>query len=179
MTRHRKIGFALLVAFIVGSAGTAQATSFNLGNVSGPSVLSGTNKKDVGPFTDNYYFTIDPGVSLLFSARILSNSFRYGGIYDLDGTLSGSGINLDGEASLISPGLYPTSQVTFLATLLGPGTYKLSLFGTSTLYLPSYNDYYATITLAAPTPLPPALFLMLTALGALGWFGRRQSEVRS
>src|SRR4051812_3194813 len=133
MTRGSKIGFALLVAFLAGFSGTAQATSFNLGNVSGPSVLSVGNGKDVGPFTDNYYFTINPGLSLVFSALVTDETWRHGGIYDMDGTLSdSSGIVQNGDATTSDfPPPYPVRSVNFMTTLLGPGVYKLSIFGNS------------------------------------------------
>lgn len=88
MTRLPKIGLALLTALVVGFSSGAQATSFNLGNISGPGVFSVGNSKAPGPFTDLIFFTIDPGVTLNFGAFVFNAFGRHGAIGDMDGTLS-------------------------------------------------------------------------------------------
>jgi len=173
--RHIKIGLSLLVALLVGFAGMAQATSFSLGNVSGPSVFNVENIKDTGPFLDKIHFIIDPGVTLVFSALVGNYATRHDGIYDLEGTLSdASGVILNGDAVVINPLPYPDREITFPATLLGPGHYYLSLFGHAYTDVARGSPYYATIQFAA-TPLPASLLMMLTALGGFGLLGWRRS----
>src|SRR3954470_20518584 len=125
MTRFHKIGLVLLAALVVGFSGGAQATSFSLGNISGPGTFSFGNDKDLGPFTDKVHFVIDPGVTLTFSADATNHTWRHGGIYDMDGTLSDdSGVILNADADLVNPpDPYPDRVVTFQSLVLGPGHY--------------------------------------------------------
>ena len=176
MSRHFKITFAFLLALLFGLAGGAHATSFSLGNISGPGTFSFGNSKDLGPFTDNVHFIIDPGVSLIFSATATNHTWRHGGIYDMDGTLSdASGIILDGDSALVNPPFpYPDSVVTLQSIVLGPGHYYLSIFGTSESDVGVWNDYSGTIQFAQ-TPLPASLLFMLTALGAFGFLRMRKA----
>jgi len=177
MLRHNRIALALLLALVFGWAGGAQATSFNLGQITGPSAFGTGNNKAAGPFTDKIHFTIAAGVSLVFKADVVSNFWRHGAIDDLDGTLSdASGVILDADALTVYPitSPYPTRLVTFAETVLGPGHYYISLFGNSWLDVNSINDYTASIQFAQ-TPLPGALLFMLTALGGFGLFGWRRS----
>jgi hypothetical protein len=180
MLRHSRIGFALLGAFAIGAlvlgfAGGAKATSFNLGNISGPGSFSFGNSKDLGPFTDKVHFTIDPGVSLIFSADAVNHTWRHGGIYNMDGTLSdASGVILNGDGALVNPPFpYPDAIVSFQNIVLGPGHYFLSIFGNSESDVGVWNDYTGNIQFAA-TPLPAALLMMLTALGSFGFLGWRR-----
>lgn len=177
MTRFHKIGLVLLAALVIGFSASAQATSFSLGNISGPGTFSFGNDKDLGPFTDKVHFIIDPGVSLIFSADATNHTWRHGGIYNMDGTLSdASGVILDADADLVNPPFpYPDRVVTLQSILLGPGHYFLSIFGTSESEVGVWNAYSGTIQFAA-TPLPASLLLMLTALGGLGVLGWRRSE---
>jgi hypothetical protein len=176
MTRHLRIGLVLIATFIIGFAGGAQATSFNLGNISGAGSFSFGNSKDLGPFTDKIHFTIDPGVSLIFSADAVNHTWRHGGIYNMDGTLSdASGVILNGDAALVNPPYpYPDAVVSFQNIVLGPGHYFLSIFGDSESDVGVWNDYGGTIQFTA-TPIPAALLMMLTALGGLGLFGWRRN----
>jgi hypothetical protein len=181
MTRHSKILFALLAAFVVGFSGGAHATSFNLGSVSGPTVLPVGYGKLPGPFTDHYFFSIDPGASLVFSALVTGDTWRHGYFSDFDGTLSdASGVILDGDSLYYhTQNPYPYFQVAFPNTLLGPGQYHLSIFGTAGSDVDSFTSYSGQITLAA-TPLPPSMLLMLTALGGVGLFSWiRSGKARS
>ena len=176
MTRHSKIGLAFLVALIVGFAGAAQATSFSLGNISGPGTFSFGNTKDPGPFTDKVHFVINPGVSLIFSAEATNGFWRHGSIFDMDGTLSdASGIILNGDAvtnyPISSP--YPERVVSFANTVLGPGHYYISIFGTAFSDVGGINSYTGNIQFAQ-TPLPASLLMMLTALGGFGLLGWRR-----
>jgi hypothetical protein len=175
MSRHSKILLAVLFALVFGLAGSAQATSFSLGNISGPGVFSTGNSKDYGPFTDKVHFTIDPGVTLIFKATAIAYGWRHGGIPDFDGTLSdASGIIQNGDASAVYfPNPYPNYMVTFPDIVLGPGHYFVSLFGNSWLDVNSHNDYTIKVTFAS-TPLPASLLLMLTALGGFGLLGWRR-----
>lgn len=176
MPRH-KISLVLLLSLVFGFAGAAQATSFSLGNISGPGSYSFGNNKDLGPFTDNVHFIIDPGVSLIFSAVATNHTWRHGGIYDMDGTLSdASGVILDGDSALVNPPYpYPDSVVTLQSFVLGPGHYYLSIFGTSESDVGVWNDYFGTIQFAQ-TPLPASLLLMLTALGGFAVLALRRRE---
>jgi hypothetical protein len=174
MTRLKKIWPALLATFIIGYSGGAQATSFNLGSISGPGVFSVGYTKDPGPFTDLYFFTIDPGVSLDFSAFVFNAFGRHSAIGDMDGTLSdASGVILDADAIDNGDPMFPAPhrELTFPQTLLGPGNYKMAIFGTVFSDVGISADYSGTVTFAA-TPLPGALLLMLTALGGVGLLGR-------
>jgi hypothetical protein len=175
MTRFHKIGLVLLAALVIGFSGGAQATSFSLGNISGPGTFSFGNNKDLGPFTDKVHFIIDPGVSLILSADATNHTWRHGGIYDMDGTLSdASGVILNADADLVNPPYpYPDRVVILQSILLGPGHYYLSIFGTSESEVGVWNDYSGTIQFAA-TPLPASLLFMLTALGAFGLLGWRR-----
>ena len=175
MLRHSKLAFALLLALVF-CAGGAQATSFNLGNISGPGTFTTGNSKAFGPFTDKIHFTIDPGVTLILKASAINPSWRHGGITDFDGTLSdSSGIILNGVASTdFSTPPYPDYLVSFANIVLGPGHYYISLFGNSWLDVNSVNSYTAKLQFAQ-TPLPGALLFMLTALGAFGVIGRRKT----
>jgi hypothetical protein len=123
MPRQSRLGLALLAASMLGFTGTAEATSFDLGSVSGPKQLSGMNNKLPGPFTDHFYFTIDPGVTLIFRAWFNAYSFRHWDIADMDGTLSdASGVILNGDAETrYDSGPYPRRLVTYNAHTLGPG----------------------------------------------------------
>jgi hypothetical protein len=176
MTRHTKFGLAILVAFIFGFAGAAQATSFSLGNISGPGTHAFGNNKDPGPFTDRVHFVIDPGVTLTVKVDAKNEFWRHGGIDDMDGTLSGSsGVILNGDAittfPLSSP--YPIRLVTFADIVLGPGHYFVSIFGTANSDVGGINTYSGTIQFGA-TPLPASLLMMLTALGGFGLLGWRR-----
>lgn len=175
MLRHIKIASAFLLALVFGFAGAAQATSFSLGHITGPGDFSFGNSKDLGPFTDKVHFTIDPGVTLIFSATAVNHTWRHGGIFDMDGTLSdASGVIQDADANLVNPPFpYPDRLVTFQDIVLGPGHYFLSIFGTSESDVGVWNDYSGTIQFSA-TPLPASLLLMLTALGAIGGLGWRR-----
>lgn len=173
MTRNSKIAFAFLLALLLGFSGGAQATSFNLGNVSGPTQFSIGNQKLPGPFLDKFHFTIDPGVSLNFSAFANTGPSRHDAILDMEGTLSdASGVILNADAVTVIT-IYPDRQLTFPSTLLGPGHYFLSIFGTETSDVSIGGPYTGTLTFAA-TPLPGALLLMLTALGGFGLLGWRR-----
>jgi hypothetical protein len=174
MLRSRSFGFAFLIAFILGFSGAAQATSFTLGPVSGPTIFDIGNSKGEGPFTDLYFFSIDPGVALDVSAFVTTGFSRISFIADLDGTLSGaSGVIVDGDTSTVfSPEGRPKRDVNFATTLLGPGNYVLSLFGTATAAFPGPTSPYSGQIQFAATPLPGALLLMLTALGGIGILGR-------
>jgi len=177
MPRSRRLGFASLVAFILGFAalgftGAAQATSFTLGPISGPGTYAFGNNKDLGPFTDKVFFTIVPGVSLIFSAEAVQSTWRHGGIYDMDGTLlDASGVIEDADAVLENFHPYPDRRVTWHSMVLGPGTYHLDIFGDSQSDVGVWNDYSGAVQFAA-TPLPGSLFLMLTALGGFGLLAR-------
>jgi hypothetical protein len=170
--RHSKTGLALLLALVFGLAGSAQATSFTLGNISGRGSYTIYDSKDPGQFTDKIHFTIDPGVSLIFKASVINYTWRHGGIYDMDGTLSdASGVIRNADAETIySSAPYPNRLVTFPATTLGPGHYFMSIFGNSFSDVLASNTYLAHIQFAA-TPLPASLLLMLTALGTIGGLG--------
>ena len=177
MQRCRRLRFASLVAFILGFAalgftGAAQATSFTLGTISGPGTYTFGNNKDLGPFTDKVFFTIAPSVSLIFSAEAVQNTWRHGGIYDMDGTLlDASGIIEEADAVLENFHPYPDRRVSWQSMVLGPGTYHLDIFGTSQSDVGVWNDYSGTVQFAA-TPLPGSWLLMLTALGGFGLLGR-------
>ena len=178
MSRQILIRFTLLLALLFGFAGGAGATSFNLGNISGPGDFTISNNKAYGPFTDKIHFTIDPGVSLIVNIGVVNDFWRHGGIDDLDGTLSDdSGVILDGDGQTVFPitSPYPSRLVTFAQTVLGPGHYYISLFGNSWLDVNSINQYSAHIQFAA-TPLPASLLLMLTALGGVGVLGWRRNR---
>jgi hypothetical protein len=172
MLRSRALGFAFSVAFILGFAEAAQATSFTLGTIAGPGTYNFGNSKDLGPFTDRVYFTIAPGVSLIFSGEALHSTWRHGGIYDLDGTLTeASGIIAEADAVFTNFHPYPDVLVTWQSIVLGPGNYHLDIFGNSESDVgPDPNDYSGQIQFAA-TPLPASLLLMLTALGGMGVLG--------
>ncbi len=177
MLRHHRFALALLLALVFGCAGGAQATSFNLGQVTGPGSFTTGNDKAAGPFTDTSHVTIAAGVSLIFKADIVNRVWRHGAIDDLDGTLSdASGVISDGDATTVYPSSYPypSRLVTFTGTVLGPGHYYISLFGNSWLDVNSVNSYTANIQFAQ-TPLPGALLFMLTALAGFGLLGRRRS----
>lgn len=174
--RHGTIGLALLLAAVFGFAGAAQATSFNLGNISGPGQFAFGNNKFVRPFTDKVHFTINPGVTLTFSAFVSTGFARRSHILDMDGTLSDdSGVILDGDAFTVMPEGFPDRHVKFQNTVLGPGHYYLSIFGTATSTNPGpmSRAYAGTITF---TPLPASLLFMLTALCGLGIFGRHRAK---
>ena len=178
MLRHSRFGLVLLgalaMALVLGFAGGAKATSFNLGNISGPGSFSFGNNKDLGPFTDKIHFTINAGVTLTFSATAVNHTWRHGGIYNMDGTLSdASGVILNGDAALVNPPFpYPDAVVSFQNIVLGPGHYFLSIFGTSESGVGVWNPYSGTIQF---TPLPASLLMMLTALGAFGFLGWRRN----
>jgi len=182
MLRSRTHGFAFFFAFILGwntlgFTGAAEATSFTLPTITGPGTYDFGNSKDLGPFTDHVYFTIAPGVSLIFSAEALHSTWRHGGIYDLDGTLTdASGIIEQADSVLTNFHPYPDVLVTWRSKVLGPGNYHLDIFGNSQSDVgPVPNDYAGKIQFAA-TPLPGALLLMLTALGGMGLLGRFRSR---
>jgi len=179
MLRSRIFGSALFFAIVLGFSGAAQATSFSLGPISGPGSFSIGNTKDPGPFEDRVHFTIDPGVTLLVNAKAFNQSGRHDGIYDLDGTLNdSSSVLLEGDSQTL-PGLggqpYPYQLVTFASIVLGPGSYYFSIFGTEDSDVGISSDWAGTVTFSQ-TPLPPALILMLTALGGMGLFGRSRSR---
>ena len=176
MTRHSKIGLALLVAFVAGFAGGAGATSFSLGNISGPGTFSFGNNKDPGPFVDKVHFIIDPGVMLDFTAFATTGFSNRSWILDMDGTLSdASGVILDADAvTLFAPEGFPKRDVNYPKTLLGPGHYFLSIFGTATHAFPGPSSPYSGSITFAATPLPASLLFMLTALGASGLLGWRR-----
>jgi hypothetical protein len=170
----RPFGFAFVIALLIGLSGAAQATSFTLGNVSGPTALAIGNNKGPGPFTDLYFFSIDPGVLLDVSAFVTTGFSRISFILDLDGTLNGAaGVIVNGDAhTVFAPEGFPKRDVIFATTPLGPGNYVLKLFGTATAAFPGPTSSYSGNIQFAATPLPGALLLMLTALAGIGVLGR-------
>jgi hypothetical protein len=170
MPRFSRLSLALLAVLCLGFAGSARATSFSLGHVSGPFSFSVMNGKLTGPFVDKFHFIIDPGVSLIFTADFNLYSFRHWDIADLDGTLSdASGVILNGDASsLDEPSGYPRRLVTFPSLQLGPGHYFVSIFGHAFSDVGATIVYSGTIQLAR-TPIPTSLLMLLTALGASCW----------
>jgi hypothetical protein len=174
MPRGRTLGFAFFVAFVLGLAaltGAAQATSFSLGHITGPRTFSVGNNKAPGPFEDRVHFIIDPGVHLVFRADIRSDFWRHGGIDPLNGKLTYHSAVLENADSVTlddpSHSPYPYTLITFGKIVLGPGHYVMSMFGTAFSDVGAYNSWGGTVTFSQ-TPLPPALVLMLTALGAFG-----------
>ena len=95
----------------------------------------------------------------------------------MDGTLNdASGILLNGDAATVNPPFpYPNRTVTLQSIVLGPGSYYLSIFGTSESDVGVWNDYAGTIQFTA-TPLPTSLLMMLTALGGFGLLGWRRNN---
>jgi hypothetical protein len=180
MQRSRPLGFAFFIAFILGFTGAAQATSFSLGHITGPGIFSVGNYKGPGPFEDRVHFIIDPGIHLVFSADIRSDFWRHGVIDPLNGNLTYHSAVLENADSVTiddpahSP--YPYTLVTFGKLVLGPGHYVISMFGTAFSDVGASNSWGGTVTFSQ-TPLPPAFVLMLTALGAVGLFGRFRSRV--
>ena len=173
MPRFSKLSLALFAALCFAFAGGARATSFNLGPVSGPFLFTAMNGKLAGPFVDNFHFSLNPGVTLIFTADFSQSSLReHWDIPDLDGTLSDvSGVILNGDASSIDePYGYPTRLVTFRPLQLGPGHYVVSIFGHAISDVGATIVYAGTIRLAQ-TPIPASLLMLLTALGAFCWLG--------
>jgi hypothetical protein len=176
MQRSRTLGFAFFIAFILGSSGAAQATSFSLGHVTGPGTFSVGNNKAPGPFEDRVHFIIEPGVHLIFSADIRSDFWRHGGIDPLNGNLTYHSAVLENADSVtlddLSHSPYPYTLVTFGKIVLGPGHYVISMFGTAFSDVGAQNSWGGTVTFSQ-TPLPTSLIFMLTALSTFT-FGLRR-----
>jgi hypothetical protein len=176
MTRHNRIGLVLILALAFGFAGTAQATSFSLGHITGPGAYAIQNNKSPGAFEDRIHFVIDPGIHLVFSAKVHNQSDRHDAIHDLDGALTyHSAIIEDADAREVGSPTgfpYPYYLVTFEKIVLGPGHYVITMFGHTTSDIVGKTSQWAGTVTFSQTPLPGALLLMLTALGAFGLIGR-------
>lgn len=183
MQRRCRFALALIATFTFGGlSGSAAATSFSLGHITGPGVYTIENNKSPAPeaFEDRIHFIIDPGIHLVFSAEVHNQTDRHFGIHDLDGSLTyHSAVIEDGDSRETGSPTgfpYPYILVTFEEVVLLPGHYVITMFGHATSDIGHSSQWAGTVTFS-PTPLPPALFLMLTALGAIGVIGRLRSRV--
>lgn len=157
---------AVLLAWGVATAAPAAVIDF--GNVSAPTGFGLGNAGLSGSFDDVYNFTIDPGLSLLFSASLSTGFSNRFFILDMEAELSdGAGPVASGLATtnVIPPG-FPSRDITFDPIVLAAGDYALHVFGTATSSFPGPTSSYDGVLnlAAAPVPTPAGVVLLLTAL---------------
>jgi len=159
-----------------GIATAAPAAVIDFGEVSAPTGFALGNAGLSGPFDDFYNFSIDPGISLLFTASLSTGFSNRFFILDMEADLSdGAGSVATGLATtnVIPPG-FPSRDITFDPIVLAAGDYVLHVFGTATSSFPGpTSSYQGVLNLeAAPIPAPGGLALLATALAGFGLLRR-------
>jgi len=134
-------------------------------------------------FFDDYVFTISGA-----SANSVTSTINLGDILEIDGLqvalynfsagqsgpASGNPI-VTGSSSSFGPGGLGGTLAIIPATTLNPGTYELEVSGTVSGM--AGGSYSGSLNLA-PVPLPAALPLLLSSLGAMGLWGRSSGRRR-
>lgn len=151
---------ALVTAMLSTAAFTAQADTFDLGDVTYEPGF-GISQNGTGWFEDNILFSLstDAGVKgVLFNWSFENKGHK---ITDFVATLSEATTGVIGTMDI-------TKHVTKADWMLDSGNYTLSLSG-------NYGEYgtYDIDAFAAPVPEPSVLGLMLGGLGLVGMMAYR------
>jgi hypothetical protein len=155
------------------------ADTFSAG--SGGTPIAGTSYG----FMDDYVFTISGA-----TADSVTSTINLGGTLEIDGlqvglfsymagqslpvygtTLPPGSVAVDGWSAPINSGSTSGTISVIPATNLAAGTYVLEVLGT---VKGSAGGSYSGVLDLTPVPLPAALPLLLSGMGALGLWGRRR-----
>jgi hypothetical protein len=177
---NKKISYTLAGAFLLaGAAGSAQAATVDLGAVEIGTPLAFSGFAPIGPFVDTFTFSLPAnggsGYSVVNFPLSIPNVGTFNAIF--------SSITLFSNPD----GLLFNEDDTFLATASsgGPGVESLSLnfagTGGGNMYLMvngvsngTIGGLYSGAISAAPVPLPPAVWMLGSALVGLATVGRRK-----
>ena len=196
---------AVAAVFALALPGSAAATEYgftgvvqNLGNLSNPGTLDFGDSGATG-VNDGTHFDYIYSFTLANPAKIDANVMADGGNFDeLHAVLynadpSGQGLFTNGDPGIVGGGTNTNlidigSFANFLTggsggngagvslASLAAGSYYLRIFGVETGAVSHFLGQIVASSVTATTPIPAALPLFLSAIGALGFAARRRRK---
>nr|WP_316644031.1 FxDxF family PEP-CTERM protein [uncultured Roseateles sp.] len=163
-----------LVAFVAVavSTGALADTTFNLGNLVGPTPIGDMVS---GLFTDSYDFSVaaaSKGAVVAFNTwyDITPPGITLGKISSFSGMLDGTPLAFSSISTPISPGVNQEIQTLAASTVpLAAGMHTLTIAGAA-----DFSSAYTGSIKVTPVPEPETWALMLAGLGALGTLAYRR-----